>query len=588
MSEVKIKENTEDINSLKVALQELGIVSNAYGKSAGLVEKQVSKMQAGFHKTPIVQLGKQFRGFGQQLKKLAVTVNEHVEQSEEENIQQKKSMTVMTRLGLQMLLLTKFGKDMGKMTKANTAGWYRLTRAMFGIMSIFMIIGIAIGILSIAFQGAESPLLEYTDGIWGLDEGLQGLIMVMTGEGEGGVLGAINVIVAAIIIALPFVVLFGLKWAALAAAITLVVGVYQLVNKETGDSDVAMAAAVITVVALAGAYMMLKGALVVASTAGMGLSNSLLFAAGVAVIAVALIAGGILGLYLFATGKVTGWMGWALAAVSAFAIGVGVAILIGFTWPLVLLVAAIVLFVAIVYKYKDEIMYDLGRFGDWIMKGVDKGIEKLVTGCAYLVAFVLSIISIVVGVFMFASHAILGVIAFPFIFIGKFVAGLWKDWKESGKSGWRGFLSWVKGVGPTLGAIAKTAAKDAFNTVIKLYNDFAKVFKVKVPSWVTKATGVGDFTIPQIPKLAKGGIVNSPTLAMIGEDGPEAVVPLTKKNNPNGIGLGGGGNNITINVNASGITDRSDKRALAREIGEAIREEMSRGGRSHGGRRGAL
>ena len=94
--------------------------------------------------------------------------------------------------------------------------------------------------------------------------------------------------------------------------------------------------------------------------------------------------------------------------------------------------------------------------------------------------------------------------------------------------------------------------------------------------------------MPQFAMLAKGGIVNSPTLAMIGEDGPEAVVPLTKKNNPNGIGLGGGGNNITINVNASGITDRSDKRALAREIGEAIREEMSRGGRSHGGRRGAL
>jgi len=28
------------------------------------------------------------------------------------------------------------------------------------------------------------------------------------------------------------------------------------------------------------------------------------------------------------------------------------------------------------------------------------------------------------------------------------------------------------------------------------------------------------------PKLAKGGIVNTPTLAMIGERGPEAVVPL--------------------------------------------------------------
>ena len=37
-----------------------------------------------------------------------------------------------------------------------------------------------------------------------------------------------------------------------------------------------------------------------------------------------------------------------------------------------------------------------------------------------------------------------------------------------------------------------------------------------------------------IPTLADGGIVNRPTIAMIGEAGPEAVVPLGKK------GLGGG------------------------------------------------
>ena len=49
--------------------------------------------------------------------------------------------------------------------------------------------------------------------------------------------------------------------------------------------------------------------------------------------------------------------------------------------------------------------------------------------------------------------------------------------------------------------------------------------------------------IPGIPKLAEGGIVNRPTLAMIGEAGPEAVIPLSGRNMPNM------GNNITINVN---------------------------------------
>jgi hypothetical protein len=46
-----------------------------------------------------------------------------------------------------------------------------------------------------------------------------------------------------------------------------------------------------------------------------------------------------------------------------------------------------------------------------------------------------------------------------------------------------------------------------------------------------------------IPKMASGGIVNSPTLAMIGEAGPEAVIPLSRMSQM------GGTNNVTINVN---------------------------------------
>jgi phage-related protein len=51
--------------------------------------------------------------------------------------------------------------------------------------------------------------------------------------------------------------------------------------------------------------------------------------------------------------------------------------------------------------------------------------------------------------------------------------------------------------------------------------------------------------IPQvkIPRLAEGGIVTGPTIAMIGEAGPEAVIPL---NRAGGMGLGGNTINITV------------------------------------------
>jgi hypothetical protein len=52
---------------------------------------------------------------------------------------------------------------------------------------------------------------------------------------------------------------------------------------------------------------------------------------------------------------------------------------------------------------------------------------------------------------------------------------------------------------------------------------------------------------------ATGGIVTRPTLAVIGEDGPEAVVPLnrTPGSSPLPGGVSGGG---TINIYVSGLT----------------------------------
>ena len=55
------------------------------------------------------------------------------------------------------------------------------------------------------------------------------------------------------------------------------------------------------------------------------------------------------------------------------------------------------------------------------------------------------------------------------------------------------------------------AAISGINTMIKTIN--------KVP-------GVNISTVPKIPKLAKGGIIDSPTIAMVGEAGREAVMPL--------------------------------------------------------------
>jgi len=72
--------------------------------------------------------------------------------------------------------------------------------------------------------------------------------------------------------------------------------------------------------------------------------------------------------------------------------------------------------------------------------------------------------------------------------------------------------------------------------------------------------------------------------------GPEGTFALNDKDTiVAGTNLGGGGGStFNINVNASGITDRTDKRQLAREIGNMIQQEMSRsiGGTTMRGRYG--
>ena len=83
--------------------------------------------------------------------------------------------------------------------------------------------------------------------------------------------------------------------------------------------------------------------------------------------------------------------------------------------------------------------------------------------------------------------------------------------------------------------------KSLFNGIAKLWNSTVGKLAFNIPSWVPVIGGKG-FEVPEIPMLADGGIVTGPTLALIGERGPEAVVPLS--------GRGGGGmGNYTININ---------------------------------------
>ena len=80
-----------------------------------------------------------------------------------------------------------------------------------------------------------------------------------------------------------------------------------------------------------------------------------------------------------------------------------------------------------------------------------------------------------------------------------------------------------------------------FNGIATAWNNTVGKLKFTVPGWVPGIGGKG-FDMPDIPMLANGGIVTGPTLAMIGEAGPEAVIPLDR------MGSMGGGGDVNIYV----------------------------------------
>jgi hypothetical protein len=115
----------------------------------------------------------------------------------------------------------------------------------------------------------------------------------------------------------------------------------------------------------------------------------------------------------------------------------------------------------------------------------------------------------------------------------------------------------ISGIKDAAGGI-KNALKKPINAVIKAWN------KLKIPrmeiSVLGKSVGIGPFNLPNLPTLDTGGIVSTPTLALLAANSrPEAVVPL---------GRGGGVGTTIINVPLSmvGASPNEAARLIWKEL----------------------
>jgi hypothetical protein len=192
-----------------------------------------------------------------------------------------------------------------------------------------------------------------------------------------------------------------------------------------------------------------------------------------------------------------------------------------------------------------------------------------------------------------AALAIVAVTIGPIILLVALIRQNWETIKNTTASIWNGIKTTLSSVwGAIAGAVktafsnlaynithpfefAKNVLKGVMNGIIRLVNgmiDALNDLKINVPDWVPKIGGRKfGLHIPKIPYLAEGGYVARPTLAMIGEAGPEYVVPERKLLALIASGGGSVGGRAGTNV-----TVYADSFADERRVAGTVRSEADR------------
>jgi TP901 family phage tail tape measure protein len=180
----------------------------------------------------------------------------------------------------------------------------------------------------------------------------------------------------------------------------------------------------------------------------------------------------------------------------------------------------------------------------------------------------------------------LALLATPFGLIGLAIAGvialgvlLFRNWdtvKAKASETWGAVADAFSGAWQGMKNVAKTVANFVigyYNAILSgveraingIANAINRIPRFTAPSWVPEIGGrsfglpsVPNVSFPRIPALAEGGIVRDATLALIGEGGPEAVIPLDR------LGETAGAAGTVVNVTVTSADPQAVVEALRR------------------------
>lgn len=232
---------------------------------------------------------------------------------------------------------------------------------------------------------------------------------------------------------------------------------------------------------------------------------------------------------------------------------VGLGILIG-NVPLVI-AGAITLIIGTIVKHWEQIKSFFQGGIDWLTSQSDwvhqmfgdtigNIYDTCVDGLQQLLNFFDSIFTMIKGIFdgfiMFIQGVFTGDWEKAWEGIKKIFSSIWEGIKGVFFSVWDSITSVVATVGSTVGNIISNAFKAVVNAVLRtienILNSPIRAIN-RLIGVINNVPGINLGTLDtfNLPRLAKGGIISQPTMAVVGEAGKEAVMPL--ENNTEWIDL---------------------------------------------------
>ena len=211
----------------------------------------------------------------------------------------------------------------------------------------------------------------------------------------------------------------------------------------------------------------------------------------------------------------------------------------------------------------------------------------LLGGLLILLGAVLLLLSpIIIAIAAFGSAFVLAFIAIG-IAIAAFVALIVVNWNTikgdtealitNLKAAWTDFQTWWQ----TLWTGIYTFLNNIWQQIQTVINSvLAAISKLtgSISGVMGGVTSGVSSLLTDVKAFAAGGIVNSPTLALVGEAGPEAIIPLSAFSGGSslaGAGIGGGSGGINIYIQGGSYLDQGGAQqiaaALATQIGRQLK-----------------